>query len=82
MKTQEIYEILTEIVRDLLMRDDIILSSETSAKDVDGWDSFKMVEIILAVEERFSIRVPSKALDDIENVGMLVQLIQQDSTRV
>ena len=47
----EIYGDLTEIFHDVFMRDDIVLSPELTAKQVQGWDSFKQIEIVLASEE-------------------------------
>ena len=36
---------LTEILRDVFMRDDLVVSPATTADDVPGWDSFKQIEI-------------------------------------
>ena len=41
-----------------------------------GWDSFKQVEITLALEERFNIRIRIKELTAVANVGDLVRLVQ------
>lgn len=76
MTEQEIYAQLTDIMQDVLMVDDLELHADLSAKDVEGWDSFKMIEIIMAVEAHFGIKVPSQALDKLENVGELVSLIR------
>ncbi len=54
MTHPEIFAALHEIFADAFMRDDIALSPETSAKDISGWDSFKHIEILVAVEARFS----------------------------
>ena len=50
MSEAEIYAGLGEIFRDVFLSDDIQLRPELSAKDVPGWDSFKQIDIILAVE--------------------------------
>jgi len=52
----EIYPALTTIFRDVFLRDDLALTPELSAKDVQGWDSFKQIEIIMASEEAWKIR--------------------------
>ncbi len=80
---KEIYARLTDIMRDVLMQDDLVLRPDLSAHDVEGWDSFKMIEIVMAVEAEFQIKVPSQKLDALENVGDLVALIEsQPSVRV
>lgn len=75
MTEAEVYEVLTQIVRDTFMRDDIELTPDLAAKDVDGWDSFKQIEIILAAEERFLVKIPTREVDALQNVGDLVRAI-------
>ncbi|BBZ40920.1 acyl carrier protein [Mycobacterium conspicuum] len=77
MTDAEIYEQLTEIIRDVLMNFDLVLRPDLTADEVDGWNSFKMIEIIMAVEGQFGMKVRSKELDDLENVGDLVALIRK-----
>ena len=50
MTEAEIYAALDEIFRDVFLRDDIALTPELSAKDVAGWDSFRQIDIILAID--------------------------------
>lgn len=75
MIDKDIYDQLSEIFHDVFLRDDIVLTPETTAQDVEGWDSFKMIEIVMAVESRFAIKVKSKELDQLESVGDLIRLI-------
>jgi acyl carrier protein len=70
-----IYEALTEIFNDVFMRDDMILTPALSAKDVPGWDSFKQIEIIISVEERFGIKLNTREIDSLKNVGDLANVI-------
>jgi acyl carrier protein len=57
------------------MDDDMELTPTLSAKDVKGWDSFKQIEIIIATEERFGIRLHTRELDSLHNVGDLVRVV-------
>ena len=77
MTDGEIYEQLTEIIRDVLMNFDLVLRPDLTAKEVEGWNSYKMIEIIVAVESHFGLKVKSKELDELENVGDLVTLIRK-----
>ena len=72
----EIYPALTELFQDIFMRDDIRLSSDLTAKDVEGWDSFKQIEIIIACEEKWGIRFNTRELDTLRSVGDLTALLQ------
>jgi acyl carrier protein len=71
----KIYAELTEIFNDVFMKDDMKLTPELSAKDVAGWDSFKQIEIMVSVEERFSIKLNTKEIDSLKCVGDLVSVI-------
>lgn len=73
---KNIYEKLTTIFHEVFMRDDIVLTQEMTAKDVEGWDSFKMIEIVMSIEKRFGVKVQSKQLDRLETVGDLVDIIR------
>ncbi len=71
----EIFESLTQVFRDVFMRDDLVLRPDLSAKDVQGWDSFKQIEIIIATQQRFRIRMNSNEIDSLRNVGDLARVI-------
>ena len=75
MNEAEIYPGLEEIFCDVFLRDDLRLQPELTAKDVPGWDSFKQIDIILAVEEKYRIKFNTKELDSLHNVGDLVRVI-------
>ena len=47
---------LTEVFRQVFADPSIILTPQTTADDVDGWDSLSHVNLIMAVENRFNIR--------------------------
>ncbi len=75
MQEPEVYAALTEIFRDVFMRDDMELKPELTAKDVKGWDSFKQIEIIIAVEEKYGVKFHTKELDSLSNVGDLARVV-------
>ncbi len=75
MAEPRVYAELTEIFRDVFMREDLELRPELTAKDVQGWDSFKQIDIILAVEEKYRIKLNTRELDSLHNVEDLVRVI-------
>lgn len=77
MTEPQIYETLTTIFRDVFLRDDMVLSVGLSARDVADWDSFKQIEIIIAVESQFGIKFRTREMDGLNNVGDLVRLIAE-----
>ena len=56
--------------------DDIKIAPETTANDIDGWDSLSHVNLIVAVEAHFSIRFSQKELLTFKNVGDLLRCIE------
>ena len=75
MTEEKIYAELTEIFNDVFMSDTMKLTPELSAKDVPGWDSFKQIEIMVSVEERFNIKLNTREIDSLRNVGDLAAVI-------
>jgi len=71
----EIYAGLTEIFHDVFMREDLHLTPTLSARELKEWDSFKQIEIIVAAEDRFQIKLHTRELDSLGNVGDLVRVI-------
>ena len=71
----EIYAALKEVFDDVFMRDDIDLTPTLTAKQVQGWDSFKQIEIIMASEEKWKIKFNTRELDALLSVGDLVAMI-------
>ncbi len=75
MDEQQIYPRLTEIFSDVF-DEDIQVSPELSAKDVDGWDSLSHIRLILTIEKAFKIKFSTSEIGKLENVGQLVALIK------
>jgi acyl carrier protein len=75
MPEADIYATLTEIFRDVFLRDDITVTPELTAKDVADWDSFKQIEIILAVESQYRIKFSTRELDSLQSVSDLARII-------
>ncbi len=73
----EIYNQLTTIFRNLFDEDTIVLTPETTAADIEGWDSFNHINLIVAVEAKFGIKFKTAELDELHNVGHLVAMIER-----
>ncbi len=75
METAQIYAKLTQILQDVLGDDLIALAPTTVASDIDGWDSFNHLNIIVAVETSFGIRFGTRDIDSLHTIGDLVRAI-------
>jgi acyl carrier protein len=74
MSKDEIYKRLQAIFDDMFM-DEVRLTPELSAKDVEEWDSITHVSLVLAIEEKFGVRFRVGEVESAKNVGDLVDLI-------
>jgi acyl carrier protein len=74
MDEAAIYAALSGIFQEVFLRD-LVLTPELAAKDVPGWDSFKQIEIIVALEDRYGIKFRTRELDSLHNVGDLVRVL-------
>ena len=75
MTEPEIYTFLTGVFEEIFMREPMTLTPELTANDVEGWDSFKQIEIIVAIQEGLGIKFATKELDNLQCVGDLAKLI-------
>jgi acyl carrier protein len=75
MTEPEAYAGLTELFRELFADDTIELRAETNADDIEGWDSFTHLNVIVATETRFGIKLRSNEIEGLQNVGDLVRII-------
>lgn len=65
-------EKLNDIFRMVFDDDAIQIAPETTANDVDGWDSLSHVNLITTVEAKLNVRFTQKELLKQRNVGDLV----------
>lgn len=75
MTEPEIYAGLTEVFNDVFLREDVRLTPATTAADIPGWDSFKQIEIIMATEERFDVKLSTQEIDGLNTVGDLAAVV-------
>jgi acyl carrier protein len=75
MDRANVLEQLTEVAVDVLGVDPAIVSETSSFKDDLDADSLDLVEVVMALEERFSISVPEENLDGITTVGEAVDMV-------
>jgi acyl carrier protein len=74
MNKDEIYTRLQGIFDNVFM-EEVKISPELAAKDVEEWDSLTHVSLVLAIEERFGLRFKVGEIESAKNVGDLVSLI-------
>lgn len=53
------------------------IDENTDASVSEEWDSFMQVQIVLAVEEKYSIRFQLEEIDALKNIGEFIRLIEK-----
>ena len=64
-----------QIIFDELFLDEVKLTPELSAKDVEEWDSLLHISLVVTVEERFDVKFRVGEVEATQNVGEFVDLI-------
>jgi len=55
----------------------IVLQRETTANDIEDWDSLTHVQLIVAIEKHFNIKFTSTEIMKFKNVGEMCDAIVQ-----
>jgi acyl carrier protein len=78
MNEDEIWQRLTAVVRDVFDDDSIVIGPETTAKDIEGWDSLANIELLVAIEKAFNrVKFNTGEVANLRNVGELVAAIKR-----
>lgn len=77
MANEQILSSVTEIIREVLELPDLKVTNDTSASDVDEWDSMTHMQIIAGIEKHFKVRFALGELQVLKNVGDMIGLIQK-----
>lgn len=77
MERKDIFEKLNEIFIDVLDLDECELTDETSANDIEEWDSLSHIQLIVAIEKALKIKFSSLEIMKWKNVGEMVDSIEE-----
>ena len=77
MERSEILKQINEIFVDTLDNEDVVIEEATTAGDVDEWDSLTHIQLVVAIEKNFKIRFTSTEIQSWNNVGEMMDCIQE-----
>lgn len=75
METEKIIEEITPLFRKVLDNDSIVLKRETTANDVEEWDSLTHILVVVAIEKHFKIKFNASEIQRFKNVGEMCDSI-------
>jgi acyl carrier protein len=68
------------VFRRVFDEDDLEINDGTTAADVNGWDSMAHINLIIAIEKTFAIKLTSSEIASLrgpaQNVGNLIRLVE------
>jgi acyl carrier protein len=77
MNQDNVYDTLTEILRDVFDNDTVVATPELSARDVPEWDSFNHINVVAAAEMKFGVKFRTSEIETLRNIGDFVTLIER-----
>ncbi|MCI9127089.1 MAG: acyl carrier protein [Eubacterium sp.] len=77
MTREAIYERLIKVFRDVFDDESILVDDTTTAEDIEDWDSFEHINLVVAVEEEFSFKIPMGKVVTMKDVGEMVDIISE-----
>ena len=81
MDSAAIIRDIQPIFRDVLDVPDLQLTRQSNASNVEGWDSLAHVNLVMAIEKRYKIKIALGELQDLKNGGEMADLIQKKLNR-
>lgn len=71
-----ILEKIQPIFKDIFDDEELVVTAETTAADVEDWDSFAQMQIVMGIEAVFGIKFSTDEVTEFKNVGDVVKAIE------
>jgi acyl carrier protein len=65
-----------EIFRDVFDQPDLVITRESNASTVEDWDSLSHINLITAITKKYQIKFALGELEDLKNVGDMLDLMR------
>lgn len=75
MSEKKVFDELQNIFRDVFDDKSIELTRDTDADSIEDWDSLSHIRLIAAIEKCFNIKFSFRELQNMDNVGDMIDII-------
>lgn len=75
MSREEILNKVNEVFHELFEDDGLVITENTTAADIDDWDSLSHITLISEIESAFGVRFPMKQVLTMKNIGDMLDII-------
>jgi len=69
------HEQLVEVFREVFHDDDLVLTDETTARDIPAWDSVAHINLMFSIEQAFGVMFNGNELAEFKNIGELKRFL-------
>ncbi len=73
-------DVILDKIRDIMIDtfdlDDLTITRETTAADIEEWDSLSHIRLIVAIERAFGVKFTNAEIEGLGNVGELVDTVR------
>jgi acyl carrier protein len=76
MDRNELLKQINDVFIDILDNDEIEIKEETTANDIEEWDSLTHIQLVVAIEKHFKIRFSSMEIQSWKDVGEMITCIE------
>ena len=76
MDREQVYEKMNQIFKEIFDDDELVITDTTSASDIEEWDSFEQINLLVAIEDVFGLEVSLKKANEMQNVGQMIDYIR------
>ena len=75
MTQADVIQAIQPLFRDVLDQPDLLLTADSNASNVDDWDSLAHINIVMAIERHYKVKLALGELQGLKNVGEMAELI-------
>jgi acyl carrier protein len=68
---------MNKVFREIFDDPTISLKDETTAQDIEGWDSLRHIDLIMQLEEEFNLRFTVDDITGLKNVGEMIAMLER-----
>ena len=81
MTEVEVIEKLEQVFRDIFDEEELTINNETTAEDIEDWDSLAHINLVVSIEKEFDVKFALGELQALRNVGDMVDLVIRKSIK-
>ena len=75
MDKQSIFDAVQQIFRDNFDDEELVITPETCADDIEDWDSLEQINLLTTIGKKYGVKFSIDDVKGLANVGDMVDLV-------